>query len=138
VANGISAIEFRWKEAGKLAEIPRHAINAVPDKGFLSDITTNNCHPTTSDDILPPRTSRLYPLKMSLSLNLTIDDFDPIIGEVRDSSADERFADRRGPYRLTAYSSPVQWTTPNPQDHPSWFNQTQEETGSVWHEGMFF
>ncbi|GHJ83639.1 hypothetical protein NliqN6_0041 [Naganishia liquefaciens] len=52
---------------------------------------------------------------MSLSINLTIDDFDPLI----------------------AYTSPIQWTTPNPQDNPSWFNQTQEQTGSVWHEATY-
>ncbi|KAI5450921.1 hypothetical protein NCC49_002661 [Naganishia albida] len=52
---------------------------------------------------------------MALTLNLTIDDFDPLI----------------------AYSNPVQWTTPNPQDHPSWFNQSQQETGSVWHQATY-
>ncbi|KAJ9115405.1 hypothetical protein QFC22_005162 [Naganishia vaughanmartiniae] len=50
---------------------------------------------------------------MALTLNLTIDDFDPLI----------------------TYTNPLQWATPNPQDHPSWFNQTQQETGSVWHQG---
>ncbi|KAJ9108198.1 hypothetical protein QFC20_003561 [Naganishia adeliensis] len=52
---------------------------------------------------------------MALTLNLTIDDFDPLI----------------------AYSNPVQWTTPNPQDHPSWFNQSQQETGSIWHQATY-
>ncbi|KAJ9116262.1 hypothetical protein QFC24_006777 [Naganishia onofrii] len=52
---------------------------------------------------------------MALTLNLTIDDFDPLI----------------------AYTNPLQWTTPNPQDHPSWFNQTQQETGSVWHQATY-
>jgi hypothetical protein len=66
---------------------------------------------------------------MALTLNLTIDDFDPLIGEHL-GIAQGCFTDD-----LIAYSNPVQWTTPNPQDHPSWFNQSQQETGSIWHQG---
>jgi hypothetical protein len=49
------------------------------------------------------------------SLNVTVDDFDPLV----------------------AYSNYADWTTPNPQDNPTWFNLTQAETGSPWHQGEF-
>jgi hypothetical protein len=49
---------------------------------------------------------------MSLT-NITVDDFDPII----------------------AYSNPADWTTPNPQDNPSWFNSSSQVTNSPYHQG---
>lgn len=50
---------------------------------------------------------------MSSKVNLTVDDFDPIV----------------------AYSNYDEWTTPNPQDNPTWFNASQDVTGSQWHQG---
>ncbi|KAK8845599.1 hypothetical protein IAR55_006315 [Kwoniella newhampshirensis] len=44
--------------------------------------------------------------------NITIDDFDSVI----------------------TYSDYGQWTTPNPQDHPTWYNASQDVTGVPWHE----
>lgn len=50
------------------------------------------------------------------SINATVDDFDPLVG----------------------YSNYDDWTTPNPQDNPTWFNLTEAQTGSPWHEGGCF
>ena len=47
------------------------------------------------------------------SLNLTVDDFDPLV----------------------SYSDYDSWQTPNPQDHPDWYNQTEEVTNMPWHQG---
>lgn len=50
-----------------------------------------------------------------MSLNyITIDDFDPPI----------------------VYSNPDDWTTPNPQDNPTWYNATSDVTGVPWHQGV--
>jgi len=49
-------------------------------------------------------------------LNVTVDDFDPVV----------------------SYSNYEDWQTPNPQDHPDWWNATQEVTGSQWHEGEWW
>ncbi|WWD22547.1 hypothetical protein CI109_107040 [Kwoniella shandongensis] len=49
---------------------------------------------------------------MSNLQNVTVDDFDSLI----------------------TYSDYSQWTTPNPQDHPSWYNATGDVTGVPWHE----
>jgi hypothetical protein len=48
-----------------------------------------------------------------MSTILTIDDFDP----------------------LFVYSDYTAWETPNPQDHPTWWNASEAETGSIWHQG---
>jgi hypothetical protein len=54
---------------------------------------------------------------MSLAnlVNITIDDFDPVV----------------------VYSNPGDWSTPNPQDHPSWYNASRELTGSIWHQCLY-
>lgn len=44
---------------------------------------------------------------------LTIDDFDPIVH----------------------YANPQAWQTPNPQEHPEWWNATREQTNEPWHQG---
>lgn len=48
--------------------------------------------------------------------NLTVDDFDPLVH----------------------YANYEDWTTPNPQDHPDWWNATQEVTGSPYHQGEWY
>lgn len=48
-------------------------------------------------------------------VNVTIDDFDPLV----------------------AYSDYAQWTTPDPSVNPTWFNASRDVTGSVWHQGGF-
>ncbi|KAK1926021.1 hypothetical protein DB88DRAFT_537969 [Papiliotrema laurentii] len=50
-----------------------------------------------------------------MSTILTIDDFDP----------------------LFVYSDYTAWETPNPQDHPTWWNASQAETGSIWHQATY-
>ncbi|WVQ93609.1 hypothetical protein IAU59_000684 [Kwoniella sp. CBS 9459] len=45
-------------------------------------------------------------------VNITYDDFDPLI----------------------KYSDLTQWTTPNPQDNPTWYRQGEDVTGVPWHE----
>ncbi|KAH8089248.1 hypothetical protein HD553DRAFT_160238 [Filobasidium floriforme] len=47
--------------------------------------------------------------------NVTYDDFDPVI----------------------VYSNPADWSTPNPQDNPGWFNATSDVTGSIWHQATY-
>ncbi len=47
--------------------------------------------------------------------NISLDDFDPPI----------------------VYTNPVDWSTPNPQDHPTWFNQSKDVTGSIWYQGAW-
>ena len=44
---------------------------------------------------------------------VTVDDFDPLV----------------------AYSKYADWTTPDPSQNPTWFNASQEVTGSAWHQG---
>jgi hypothetical protein len=44
---------------------------------------------------------------------VTVDDFDPLI----------------------SYSNYADWTTPDPSQNPTWFNATEEVTGSPWHQG---
>jgi hypothetical protein len=44
---------------------------------------------------------------------VTVDDFDPLV----------------------AYSKYEDWTTPDPSQNPTWFNASQEVTGSPWHQG---
>ena len=46
-------------------------------------------------------------------INVPIDDFDPLIG----------------------YSNYADWQTPDPSVNPTWYNASQEVTGSIWHEG---
>jgi hypothetical protein len=48
-----------------------------------------------------------------MSFNLTIDDFDPLVG----------------------YSNYADWQTPDPSVNPTWYNATMDVTGSPWHEG---
>jgi hypothetical protein len=48
-----------------------------------------------------------------MSTNLTVDDFDPVV----------------------VYSNYDDWATPNPQDHPTWWNETAKTTKSPWHQG---
>jgi hypothetical protein len=62
-------------------------MDAVPDKRVLERYHNKQL---SFNDILH-LVLHISHLKMSLSLNLTIDDFDPIIGESRDSSADDLF-----------------------------------------------
>jgi len=45
---------------------------------------------------------------------VTIDDFDPLV----------------------SYSNYDDWTTPDPSQNPTWYNASQEVTGSPWHQGM--
>ncbi|OCF31233.1 hypothetical protein I316_07202 [Kwoniella heveanensis BCC8398] len=45
-------------------------------------------------------------------VNITYDDFDPLI----------------------KYADLTQWTTPNPQDNPTWYRQGEGVTGVPWHE----
>lgn len=47
------------------------------------------------------------------NLSVTFDDFDPVI----------------------RYANYEVWQTPNPQDHPTWWNASQQETQSPWHQG---
>lgn len=47
--------------------------------------------------------------------NITIDDWDPLI----------------------VYANPGDWSTPNPQDNPSWFNASTQVTGSIWNQGVW-
>ncbi|ORY29306.1 hypothetical protein BCR39DRAFT_532216 [Naematelia encephala] len=49
------------------------------------------------------------------NLNVTIDDFDPLI----------------------SYSDYSDWSTPDPQDHPDWFNASSSITSEVWHEATY-
>lgn len=49
------------------------------------------------------------------STQLTIDDFDP----------------------LFSYSDYTAWQTPNPQDNPTWWNESSQVTGSVWHQATY-
>ncbi|WVR03561.1 hypothetical protein IAU60_000553 [Kwoniella sp. DSM 27419] len=49
---------------------------------------------------------------MSTRVNVTYDDFDPLI----------------------SYADLSQWTTPNPQDHPTWYREPSDVTGLPWHE----
>jgi hypothetical protein len=44
---------------------------------------------------------------------VTVDDFDPLV----------------------SYSNYADWTTPDPSQNPTWFNATEEVTGSQWHQG---
>ncbi|TXT10541.1 hypothetical protein VHUM_02046 [Vanrija humicola] len=50
-----------------------------------------------------------------MAFNLTVDDFDPLV----------------------AYSNYGDWQTPNPQDNPTWWNATQDVTGSQWHQDTY-
>jgi hypothetical protein len=36
---------------------------------------------------------------------------------------------------LVSYSNYEDWTTPDPSQNPTWFNASQEVTGSPWHQG---
>lgn len=45
-------------------------------------------------------------------INVTFDDFDPLL----------------------VYSDYTQWSTPNPQNDPTWYNASESETGVPWHE----
>lgn len=45
-------------------------------------------------------------------INVTFDDFDPLL----------------------VYSDYTQWSTPNPQNNPTWYNASESETGVPWHE----
>lgn len=47
------------------------------------------------------------------SVQLAIDDFDP----------------------LFVYDDYTIWATPNPQDNPTWWNASSQETGSTWNQG---
>jgi hypothetical protein len=47
------------------------------------------------------------------SVQLAIDDFDP----------------------LFVYEDYTIWATPNPQDNPTWWNASSQETGSTWNQG---
>ncbi|WVN89204.1 uncharacterized protein L203_104421 [Cryptococcus depauperatus CBS 7841] len=47
-----------------------------------------------------------------MPINVTYDDFDPLV----------------------VYSDYSQWWTPNPQDHPDWYNATADVTSVPWHE----
>ncbi|ORX39114.1 hypothetical protein BD324DRAFT_311338 [Kockovaella imperatae] len=51
---------------------------------------------------------------MSLSI-IAVDDFDPLIG----------------------YSNYDDWSTPDPQDHPTWWNATSDVTGVPWYEATY-
>jgi hypothetical protein len=44
---------------------------------------------------------------------VTVDDFDPLV----------------------SYSNYADWTTPDPSQNPTWFNATEDITGSPWHQG---
>lgn len=44
---------------------------------------------------------------------ITVDDFDPLV----------------------SYSNYADWMTPDPSLNPTWYNETQEVTGSPWHQG---
>ena len=44
---------------------------------------------------------------------VTVDDFDPLV----------------------SYSNYADWTTPDPSLNPTWYNETEEVTGSPWHQG---
>jgi hypothetical protein len=44
---------------------------------------------------------------------VTVDDFDPLV----------------------SYSNYADWTTPDPSQNPTWFNASEEVTGSPWHQG---
>lgn len=44
---------------------------------------------------------------------VTVDDFDPLV----------------------SYSNYADWTTPDPSQNPTWFNATEDVTGSPWHQG---
>lgn len=46
-------------------------------------------------------------------MNVTVDDFDPLFG----------------------YSNYDDWQTPDPSEHPTWYNATSDLTGVPWHEG---
>lgn len=46
-------------------------------------------------------------------IGVTVDDFDPLV----------------------SYSNYADWTTPDPSLNPTWYNETQEVTGSPWHQG---
>ena len=50
-----------------------------------------------------------------MSQVIAIDDFDPLIG----------------------YSNYDDWQTPDPQDHPTWYNETRDVTGVAWYEGVY-
>lgn len=47
------------------------------------------------------------------NFTLAIDDFDPVVH----------------------YANYEVWQTPNPQDHPDWWNATEDVTKSLWHQG---
>jgi hypothetical protein len=36
---------------------------------------------------------------------------------------------------LVSYSNYADWTTPDPSQNPTWFNASEEVTGSPWHQG---
>lgn len=44
---------------------------------------------------------------------VTVDDFDPLV----------------------TYSNYEDWNTPDPSQNPTWFNASEEVTGSPWHQG---
>jgi hypothetical protein len=53
--------------------------------------------------------------RVATTVQLTIDDFDP----------------------LFHYDDYTIWQTPDPQDNPTWWNETQQVTGSIWHEATY-
>lgn len=44
---------------------------------------------------------------------VTVDDFDPLV----------------------SYSNYADWSTPDPSLNPTWYNETEEVTGSPYHQG---
>ncbi|WRT63792.1 uncharacterized protein IL334_000717 [Kwoniella shivajii] len=51
-------------------------------------------------------------MSSSQMVNVTFDDFDPIV----------------------SYADLSQWSTPNPQDNPTWYKANESETGLPWHQ----
>ncbi|WVQ62703.1 uncharacterized protein L199_000851 [Kwoniella botswanensis] len=51
-------------------------------------------------------------MSTSQTINVTYDDFDPLV----------------------VYSDLGQWSTPNPQDNPTWYKASENETGLPWHQ----
>lgn len=52
---------------------------------------------------------------LSSPITVTVDDFDPLV----------------------SYSNYEDWTTPDPSQNPTWFNATEDVTGSPWHQGEY-
>lgn len=36
---------------------------------------------------------------------------------------------------IVAYENYTAWQTPDPQDHPTWYNESSSVTGVPWYEG---